>query len=296
VAIRSLTGLPAHGDGPSGARLVSVVLPVHDGERYLREALDSVVEQDHRPLELVVVDDGSADASGRIADEAAARHPFVRVLHLSPNRGLPAALNAGFAACRGEYLTWTSDDNRYRPRALSALAAFLDAHPEADVVYADMTRIDEEGRPQGPWGAGPAREIPHRNPVGACFLYRRRVQEALGGYAEDLATVEDFDFWVRAASRFTLVPLHEDLYEYRLHGASLSSTRAAGRDDLMVVALRRALPGMPRRLRARTHQQLALLLRRGGRKGAALGHLLAALGLAPFASLAREARVRLGRV
>src|SRR3546814_15603805 len=72
----------------------------------------------------------------------------------------------------------------------------------------------------------PVDRLLHGNNVGACFLYRARVTEALGGYDTGLFGVEDYDFWLRAARHFTFVTLHEDLYLYRKHGGSLTSRRA----------------------------------------------------------------------
>jgi hypothetical protein len=93
-----------------------------------------------------------------------------------------------------------------------------------DVVYANYKVIDDAGSPKkvGPPGAGPMTDLLTRNVVGACFLYRRQVQEQLGGYAEDLFLVEDYDFWLRASARFRFALLNEDLYLYRWHAQSLS--------------------------------------------------------------------------
>src|SRR3546814_9178332 len=88
----------------------------------------------------------------------------------------------------------------------------------------------------------PVDRLLHGNNVGACFLYRARVTEVLGGYDTGLFGVEDYDFWLRAARRFTFVALHEDLYLYRKHGGSLTSRRAAHIQALTAEIVERALP------------------------------------------------------
>src|SRR3546814_13192912 len=99
----------------------------------------------------------------------------------------------------------------------------------------------------------PVDRLLHGNNVGACFLYRARVTEALGGYDTGLFGVEDYDFWLRAARRFTFVTLHEDLYLYRKHGGSLTSRRAAHIQALTAENVERAQPAaLPLRSRSGT--------------------------------------------
>jgi len=234
---------------------VSMVMPVHNGARWLAEAIDSVLAQDFNDFELILVDDASRDASPDIMADAAASDPRVRLLRLDTNVGLPAALNHGFAAARGALHSWTSDDNLLRPEMLTRLVATLDAHAEADIVHADFTLIDDEGVELGRSRVGPIERLLYGNNVGACFLYRARVTEALGGYDTSLFGVEDFDFWLRAALRFTFVALHEDLYVYRKHGGSLTSQRAEQIQALTAQIVERALPET---LSARSRSEILL--------------------------------------
>jgi glycosyltransferase involved in cell wall biosynthesis len=221
---------------------VSMVMPVHNGARWLAEAIDSMLAQEFGDFELILVDDASRDASTAIMADAASRDPRVRFFRLEQNLGLPGALNHGFAEARGALHSWTSDDNMLRPEMLGRLVSTLDAHPEADVVHADFTLIDEAGVELGRSRVGPIERLLYGNNVGACFLYRARVTEALNGYDTQLFGVEDYDFWLRAALRFTFVALHEDLYIYRKHGGSLTSQRAEQIQALTAQIVERALP------------------------------------------------------
>ncbi|UKK82814.1 glycosyltransferase [Sphingopyxis sp. BSN-002] len=226
----------------TGIPRVSMIMPVHNGARWLVDAIDSVLTQDFRDFELILVDDASQDASPTIMAEAAARDPRVRLITLGTNVGLPAALNRGFAAARGALHSWTSDDNLLRAPMLARLVATLDAHPDADIAFADFMLIDEDGTELGCTRVGPVERLLHGNNVGACFLYRAGVTEALGGYDTGLFGVEDYDFWLRAAQRFRFVELHEDLYRYRKHGGSLTNQRAARIQALTATIVERAMP------------------------------------------------------
>lgn len=212
-------------DGDRLGPLVSIVLPTYNGARYIGEAIDSCLGQTYQNLELIIVDDGSTDGTVDAATQYLGRDGRVRLLRHERNRSLPAALNTGFATAAGCYLTWISDDNTFRREAIAEMVGYLEAHPDVDVVYTDCTLTDVEGRPYARMDAGEPDRLwsTDFNCVGPCFLYRRQVQEALGGYAEDTFLVEDYDFWLRASHSFRLRPYHKDLFNYRRHQGSLSS-------------------------------------------------------------------------
>jgi len=221
--------------------LVSVVLPVYNGAEYLAESIESVLSQDYNRWELIVVDDGSTDATPAILQryETDSRVRIIR----QENRKLPEALNTGFAAAGGEFFTWTSADNAMRPGMLSALANFLQTNPSAEMVYANEELIDESGRaargrdfcriyqhPPGgsvlwrPYDPGELNFV-QNNLIGGCFLYRGQAARILGGYTPACFGYEDYDYWLRMNALFRIAHLGSDepLYRYRLHGAALSA-------------------------------------------------------------------------
>lgn len=222
---------------------VSIVLPSFDGARYLESALASIEGQTFQDWELVLVDDGSSDGTGALMDGWARRDPRIRALHLAPNRGLPAALNEGFRHARGELFTWTSDDNLYAPEALLRMVGVLEERPGVDLVYADYVIFDEGGGERR-MRVAPAASLPFGNRIGACFLYRREVHDALDGFDEALPMAEDYDFWLRAHLRFRMEPLHESLYRYRDHDTSLSARRRPEVVPMGWRTVERHLPGL----------------------------------------------------
>jgi len=267
---------------------VSVVLPVHNGEAYLDASIASILGQTYRDFELICVDDGSTDATPDILRRHAQRDSRVRIITNRPNKGLPGALNVGFAAARGKLHTWTSDDNIARPHMLDRLVAALDANPAAAIAHADYSVIDAGGRMIGYQKVGPASELLFGNRIGAAFLYRAEVTRALMGYDETLFGVEDYDFWLRAARRFAFVTLGEDLYLYRRHGASLTDRRAQRIHRLASQVLRRELALVTdRKLRARALVEHGL----ASRVDARLDMLVLGLVLAPALAWGRTAAI-----
>jgi glycosyltransferase involved in cell wall biosynthesis len=229
--------------------LISIVLPTYNGSRYLREAIESCVVQTYRNWELIVVDDCSTDSSPAIIAEYTSRDSRIRSIRHEVNKKLPEALNTGHAAARGDYLTWTSDDNRFLPNAIEEMTRFLEEHPAVGVVYTDCVLIDGSGQYMQDFPALPASRLAYVDAVGACFLYRRSVYETLGGYDSELFLGEDYEYWLRAYRYFELAPLHKTLYEYRWHDQSL--TNSANRIAIRTSAeraLRRHLPHLKRSL------------------------------------------------
>lgn len=242
--------------------MISIVLPTYNGARYLRESLDSCLAQADPDWELIIVDDCSTDDTPALVAEYVARDSRIRALRNPVNRRLPASLNEGFAHARGELLTWTSDDNRFRPAALQRMREHLEANPAADLVYTDFSVIDAAGRRTGPGWTGPAADLPFRDVVGACFLYRRALHDRLRGYDDEMALVEDYDFWLRASVEFRLEWLREDLYEYRWHDRSLTTTQETRIRLAHQRCLARNLPRlawMNADLRAAAEENLAFL-------------------------------------
>jgi glycosyltransferase involved in cell wall biosynthesis len=231
--------------GPVVAPAVSIVLPVYNGETYLRLALDSILKQNFTDYELICVDDCSTDATPDILAEYAARDARIRVIRNAVNKRLPASLNVGFAEARGAWFTWTSDDNILRPNMLERLMGIAQNNSGYDVFHADFTEIDAAGNEGKRITVDPADELILGNAVGACFLYRCDVDRAIGGYNEALFGVEDYDFWLRASRQFRFYQVHEDLYMYRRHDASLTSERAKSIHQMAATIMEREIRLLP---------------------------------------------------
>jgi glycosyltransferase involved in cell wall biosynthesis len=273
--------------------LVSIVLPTHNGARYIGLSIQSCLDQTYSHWELLIVDDASTDETPSLIAEFAARDSRVQVFRHADNHKLPAALNTGFAHAQGEYLTWTSDDNYYHPQALAEMVAFLETHPTVGVVYTDYSVIDEDGLITNHVTAPEARHLVHKAAVGACFLYRREVYETIGEYDETVFLAEDYDFWLRASIKFQLSPLHKELYFYRRHSASLTDSRM-----LQVMCVReqvivRHLPSLTwanREDKALAYIHLASLAFMRHAPTQAVRYWLQAFGRSPYLAVRRLSR------
>ena len=264
--------------------LVSIVLPTHNGSRYLDQAVQSCLDQTCTNWELVIVDDASTDNTPVRIAQYLAEDDRIRSLRHETNRKLPRALNTGFSLAKGTYFTWTSDDNCYRPNAIAEMVAFLESHPEIDVVYTDYSNIDQTGRVLRQVTIWDQDVLLRGNAIGPCFLYRRKVHEAIGGFAEDLFLAEDYNFWLKASVLFRLQPLHKDLYLYRLHSDSLTAKEKERIQLATERALASNLPHMSwagTAARAQAYLHLAQQALERHARLVALGYLLHALPHSP---------------
>lgn len=208
----------------SDARVVSVVMPVYNGAAYLEQAVASVLAQTHDAVEVVAVDDGSTDDTGRLLDEFEARDPRVRVFHVE-NGGPSAARNVALRAIEGDYVAFLDADDWFLPGKIERQLAALDAHPEVDLVYSDHQEYDSasdrfydirRGDPPIPMA-----EVLVYRPWFAPIapLLRRRLVDAVGGFDETLRAAEDWDYWLRCARECAFVYAPGTVAVYRLHGA-----------------------------------------------------------------------------
>ncbi|MFI0778401.1 glycosyltransferase family 2 protein [Streptomyces sp. NPDC021212] len=198
---------------------VSVVIPCRDYGHYLPHAVESVLAQTYPDWELVVVDDGSTDDTAAVARSLIAGHPGRRIRLLEQaGAGVSAARNAGIAATTGRYVLPLDADDVIAPTMLERTVAVLDENPGIAIVSTDVSVFTDDD-PRGQALELPAydRDLLLRQLIMFyCSLYRREVWQEVGGYAEDMRTGEDWDFWIACAERgFTAHHLHEPLFGAR---------------------------------------------------------------------------------
>ena len=185
--------------------LVSVVLTTYNHAQYLNDSLNSVLEQTYSPIEIIVVDDGSTDATWDVV----AGYPTVHY-HYQDNRGLAAARNTGIGLARGDYLLFLDADDALLPDAVSIQVEEMQRHPEAAFVSGGHFTADEVLRPlrevSADVQANHYETLLSRNYIGmhAAVMYRRSVLEAFC-FDTGLTACEDYDLYLRIASRY---PVH----------------------------------------------------------------------------------------
>jgi hypothetical protein len=220
---------PAAGAAPVAAEPgVSVILPVYNGEAFLGQAIESILLQTHRNFELIVVNDGSSDLSGAIADSYARVDKRVRVIH-QDNGGEAAAFNAGCAAARFALLARLDHDDVALPERLALQVAFMEKNEDIAALGGAMRCIDREGRPTGNVMSYPLTpEACHAalvnstvGPIGnPSAMMRKAAVEQCGGLRGQFTASTDFDLWLRMDERFKLANLPDVLVDYRLHGGN----------------------------------------------------------------------------
>jgi glycosyltransferase involved in cell wall biosynthesis len=210
--------------------LVSVVLPVYDSAAWLDESIASVLGQTLRDLELILIDDGSRDASPRIMADRALCDRRVRIERHETNLGLITALNHGLEAARGRYVARMDADDVCLPARLERQVEFLETHPGIFLVGSEIVLMDERGREIDRLRREPSPErlallLPQRNEISHSTIVFRR--DPTLRYREKMMLVEDYDLYLRLLSRGErLANLPLPLLRYRRHAQSVSLRHA----------------------------------------------------------------------
>lgn len=206
--------------------LVSIILPVYNGAEHIHKSINSILSQDYKNIELIIVNDCSTDNTLNIINTYAEKDSRISIVSNLENLKLPRTLNVGFANAKGVYLTWTSDDNMYKPNAISTMVAALTTNKGTDMVYSNYTNIDSQDNeisignlPNNP------NSIISGNCCGACFLYSKEIANRVGEYDPNLFLAEDYDYWIRIHSVGKIIHINDNLYYYRRHSNSLTETK-----------------------------------------------------------------------
>jgi len=208
-------GVPCHPQ-------VTVVMSVYNGARYVRQAIDSILNQTFTDLELIVVNDGSTDDTARIL--ASYTDERLVLLENESNIGLTRSLNKALRIARGEYIARQDADDFSLPERLARQVAYLEAHPRTGFMGTTAIWIDETGKTLQVW------HQPTTNPEiqerllwycplmhGSVMMRRRALAEVGGKYTEDMRTGQDYDLWLQMSEKWDVAVLPEPLYGYRWH-------------------------------------------------------------------------------
>jgi glycosyltransferase involved in cell wall biosynthesis len=206
--------------------LVSIIIPSYNHGQYLGDAIRSVLDQEYRRFEVIVVDDGSTDNSREVVAQFGDQVRYI----WQENQGLSAARNTGIAAARGAYIGLLDADDMYEPDFLSSLVSVLDANPDADGVFCGYRFVDQLNNPLP---QVEARLVPdgqlHQTLLDGNFLVpesmlvRRRCYEHVGLFDVTLSACEDWDMWLRITSQHKIVGTTKVLTRHRILPGSMST-------------------------------------------------------------------------
>ncbi|MEN9229279.1 MAG: glycosyltransferase [Thermostichus sp. DG02_5_bins_236] len=210
---------------------VSVIVPAYNVQKYISEALQSLLYQTWQNFEVLVVDDGSTDSTAEVVKHWCQRDPRFHLLS-KPNGGLASARNWGIRHTQGEFIALLDADDRYLPQKLASHIEILQRHSGIDVIYSASKIIRDDGSPT--WLSLSGRPM-HSDPLlamlcknfighGSNAIFRRALFDQVGGFDESLQSCEDLDFWLKVAEQrpHCFYRYRQALCEYRVRPSGLS--------------------------------------------------------------------------
>lgn len=200
--------------------LVSIIIPSFNQGRYIKATLDSIIEQDYRPIEIVCMDGGSKDETVSVL-ESYSNHPELRWVS-KKDRGVVHAVNKGFAAIKGEIIGIQSSDDCYLPGTIARIVREFQQKNSVGLIYGNTTKVDEFGKEIqrnqiGPYSLENIFLLKSWIPQPSTF-FRRPMLDACGGWDESIPYAPDTDLWIRMAFRTDVIKLDEYLSQRRMHG------------------------------------------------------------------------------
>lgn len=209
---------------------ISVIMPVYNAEKYLREAIDSILDQTLSDFEFIIIDDGSSDSSPEIIRSY--DDPRIRFYQNERNMGVAATLNRGLDLAAGEYIARMDSDDISLPERFEKQADYMDRHPEAAVCGCNIRFIGAR------WGIQRFAATPEQMKVDmlfSCCLAHPSVilrGTLFGGeglhYDESYDKMEDYALWVETAKRYRLACVQETLLQYRIHPEQVTQRDSEG--------------------------------------------------------------------
>jgi len=226
----------------SEAAKVTVLMSVYNGEKYLAEAVESILNQTFRDLEFLIINDGSTDATADILERYRRSDNRITVYN-QENQGLIASLNRGFQLAKGEYVARMDADDVSLTERLAREVKFMDTHPDIGVVGTWVEYMDENGRRLGEWHFPTAPDVIGWHLLFGCCLahpsviMRRDVFQQLGFYRPQALHAEDYDLWSRAVTVTRLANIPEVLLRYRISGEGICQRHHQTQEESVMRAM-----------------------------------------------------------
>jgi len=177
--------------------LVSVIIPVYNGQKYLEETIHSACSSDYKPFEVIVVNDGSTDNSLQVAMKLLGKYPNLEIVD-QENGGVASARNTGIKKASGKYILPLDGDDLIEPNYISEAVKILEVQPEVKVVYCKADKFNENGTKT--WNLKPfsINALARDNMIFVSALFRKKDWEKVGGFSEDMNLGrEDWEFWIK---------------------------------------------------------------------------------------------------
>lgn len=203
---------------------VSIIIPVYDGEKYIREAVDSALNQTYKDFEIIVIDDGSKDNTPNILETYGSKIKWKS----QENKGQASAINEGINMAEGKYIAYLDADDVCLPERFENQVKYLDEHFNVGLVFSDRYQINENGKIQRIM-----KSRPHDNFVllqdnyipRSSVMHKRECLDEVGLFDESITGGDDLDMWIRISEKFEMGYIGKPLIKYRVHKENISLIR-----------------------------------------------------------------------
>ena len=208
---------------------VTVVIPAYNRVKYIKQAIDSVLNQTYKNIELIVIDDGSSDGTYDLLESYSGQ--LILLTHENrKNKGQSASINLGLSQAQGEFIAVLDSDDYWELNKLKIQVAYMNKNPDIGLLYTNGYGVNESGEVIYPYHKDNHVEINDPNNVLVdCYLalpvnslVRKKVYDEVGGFNETYRAAQDHDMLIRIAEKTNLAYLPDFLFYYRRHDQSIS--------------------------------------------------------------------------
>jgi len=220
---------------------VTVLMSVYNGEKYLKEAIDSILGQTFKDFEFIIINDGSTDKTREILESY--NDPRIKLINNKKNIGLTKSLNKGLRLARGEYIARQDSDDFSMPERLEKEVLFLDHNENIALVGTYYYMINEKGKILNTIKPSIKNEeikskLLNGNQFGhGSVMFRKKCIQEVGYYREEAGPVEDYDLWLRISDRYNIANIPVPLYKWRINVKSVSVTKKVLQDKYALLAI-----------------------------------------------------------
>ena len=220
---------------------VSVLMSIYNGERYLREAINSILNQTFRDFEFLIINDGSTDRTAQILKSC--NDPRMKIINNKKNIGLTKSLNKGLHLAKGEYIARQDADDVSAPDRLEKEVNFLETHRDYAVVGTFVKILNEDSEVIGLLERL-TEDIQIRERLGTdnCITHgsaviRKKCLLDMGFYDESIVSAQDYELWLRLSEKYRLANIPEYLYMWRKHDENIEAKHIAEQKISVILAM-----------------------------------------------------------
>ena len=215
---------------------VSVIIPIYNGEKYIKDAIDSVLNQTFQNFEIILINDGSTDKTSEILD-IYNKNNKIKILNIEKNQGQASAINLGIKKSKGKYLAYLDSDDIMLENRLLCQLKYLDKHKNIGLIFSDIGYINQNGYSviiktkffiNKKWAKNKCNSnslLVFNYISRSSVMHRRSCIDVIGDFDEEISGIDDLDMWIRTSEKFSIAGCQDKLTIRRLHKENISKKR-----------------------------------------------------------------------